>query len=995
MITLTSQNDLNALLHDNIECVNVIVTENLLPSVHSHRLQRTGGAASAVSLLQPIDTRNIDATKEWKTSQHLAPLAPNSRTSQRFPLINDTSQPCERVIRWKRGEVLGQGAFGVVYLGLNVETGELMAVKLIESSAVTEREVSSLENEINLLRNLKHPNIVRYLGMEVAAASLAIFLEYIPGGSLKTVVDKFGRLEESVVRSYTRQVLLGLEYLHRNGIAHRDVKSANCLVANDGVIKLADFGSSRHWRPSAVVREGGDIVASDIRGTPSWMAPEVIRNQDQHLSWKKADVWSLGCTTIEMSTGKVPWCQYSNPVTVLYHIACSDSLPEFPESASVELISFLNVCLQRDASHRPDITSLLLHPFVASASLSTWHAAGGAMARPSTVSTAPGGNGWEERLSPVWKAASEHTKSVANFPHDMSNAHRNHVSVAVRSASPVYELDYPPETSVPPVILQDANDTSTLAASDDELAVASVEGAMDDECTLLSFDTATDTNLILDTATRRDAAVLTNVHFPDTTTPRLNCDHMTEASRSVRLAKTPLVQRSSPFVYSSEPPSQHHPPSLSDTDMNLDASFENDSLRDDCEMLDEDAQETSFEFRMTAVSPDADSLLSPSCHLIRQARTAHISASSHQDDVSWSREIRTSTKKAPPRKISSTNPQHQQVDMLTSVVGQAIRSTAASSFTAADSPSGRKQLKTRQTPAHRSSSSQLHQLSGANRPPTAVLSSLEISGDTIDPRFLSTRHSNVRTANSQHFGTSIDLSDEAVEEDCASVALEHFESVLCSTPMYLNEHTAAITKIRIPNGRSTICSASGDGTVKVWGLHDVCDTESIVPSVASRATFDGNGFPGTVIDASRATKKGSGKIGTKMLSLWVEVKSSSDVVWAGGSDGHVRLWSCDEAKPLRLLKGHEDNISAMEGEDGLSGSTVATGSSDKTIRIWDGRARKPQVMILKGHTDAVTCLLWTDNGRCLVSASKDKTIKQWDTRIGRCVALLEYSLIKL
>ena len=280
LITLTSQSDLTALLHDHVECVNVIVYENMLPSLHSHRSHRAAGGA-VTSLLRPIDVTSSDApdTKEWSAkgniSSSLTPSAASSsvrsslRSSDRFPLItnsdsNVTAQSiAERNIRWKRGEVLGQGAFGVVYLGLNVETGELMAVKLIECSTVTDREVASLENEISLLRNLKHPNIVRYLGMEVSSTSLAIFLEYIPGGSLKTVIDKFGRLEESVVRSYARQVLLGLEYLHRNGIAHRDVKGANCLVANDGVIKLADFGSSRHWRPSGVVGEGGETINFD------------------------------------------------------------------------------------------------------------------------------------------------------------------------------------------------------------------------------------------------------------------------------------------------------------------------------------------------------------------------------------------------------------------------------------------------------------------------------------------------------------------------------------------------------------------------------------------------------------------------------------------------------------------------------------------------------------------------------------------------------------
>jgi serine/threonine protein kinase len=430
LITLSSQNDLDVIFTEEHETVNVIVTENLLPNVHGKKANR----------VTSIWSNNHNSSLEWaaknssgnlghslnnshcpspiSSSSHLQPLRPIAKFD-RFPNIESSSPRfLEKPTRWKKGEILGQGAFGVVYLGLNIETGELMAVKQMTLDDISKKELSSLENEINMLKSLRHPNIVRYIGTEATPSTLSIFLEYVPGGSLKSLIDKFGKLEESVVRSYTRQLLLGLEYLHRNGMAHRDVKGANCLVGNDGAIKLADFGASKQWRPQVSVDEinsTGNIVersesgSHEVRGTPSWMAPEVIRNDEKHLNWKKADVWSLGCTTIEMTTGRSPWAQFTNPVTVLYHIACSDSLPEYPENPSVELLTFLNTCLQRDSLNRPDITSLLLHPFVANAGYFPSSSQGGGTYgyRPSTVSTTPSMGDWEKEslLSATWKTS--------------------------------------------------------------------------------------------------------------------------------------------------------------------------------------------------------------------------------------------------------------------------------------------------------------------------------------------------------------------------------------------------------------------------------------------------------------------------------------------------------------------------------------------------------------------------------------------------------------
>ncbi|KAK6130340.1 hypothetical protein DH2020_035932 [Rehmannia glutinosa] len=176
-----------------------------------------------------------------------------------------------------------------------------VAIAANSSSKKTQEYIMELEKEVNLLKNLSHPNIVRYLGTAREEDSLNILLEFVPGGSISSLLGKFGSFPESVIRMYTKQLLLGLEYLHKNKIMHRDIKGANILVDNKGCIKLADFGASKKVEALATI-----TGAKSMKGTPYWMAPEVIVQSGHSYS---ADIWSVGCTVIEMATGKAPWSQ--------------------------------------------------------------------------------------------------------------------------------------------------------------------------------------------------------------------------------------------------------------------------------------------------------------------------------------------------------------------------------------------------------------------------------------------------------------------------------------------------------------------------------------------------------------------------------------------------------------------------------------------------------------------------------------------------------------
>ncbi|XP_010272040.1 PREDICTED: mitogen-activated protein kinase kinase kinase NPK1-like isoform X2 [Nelumbo nucifera] len=278
---------------------------------------------------------------------------------QKPPMLAMENEP---PIRWRKGELIGCGAYGRVYMGMNLDSGELLAVKQVSiikrntPREKTQAHILELEEEVKLLKNLSHPNIVRYLGTAREEESLNIFLEFVPGGSISSLLGKFGSFPEPVIRMYTKQLLKGLEYLHRNGIIHRDIKGANILVDNKGCIKLADFGASKK-----VVELANMLSTKSMKGTPYWMAPEVILQTGHTFS---ADIWSVGCTVIEMATGKPPWSEQYQEVAALFHVGMTKSHPPIPEHLSLEAKDFLLKCLQKEPELRLSASDLLQHSFI-------------------------------------------------------------------------------------------------------------------------------------------------------------------------------------------------------------------------------------------------------------------------------------------------------------------------------------------------------------------------------------------------------------------------------------------------------------------------------------------------------------------------------------------------------------------------------------------------------------------------------------------------------
>ncbi|KAJ3981765.1 hypothetical protein F5890DRAFT_1417072 [Lentinula detonsa] len=256
------------------------------------------------------------------------------------------------------GDSLGKGAFGQVYRALNWATGETVAIKQISLNNIPASQLSSIMSEISLLKNLRHPNIVKYKGFVKTRMHLYIILEFCENGSLSQIGKRFGKFPEGLVGVYVSQVLEGLCYLHEQGVIHRDIKGANILTNKDGTVKLADFGVAS----STTVPSGSS--SADVVGSPYWMAPEVI---EQSGATTASDIWSLGCVVIELLEGSPPY-SFLDPMPALWRIV-QDDCPPIPEGASAVVKDFLACCFQKDPNLRIGARKLLRHPWMAARSL--------------------------------------------------------------------------------------------------------------------------------------------------------------------------------------------------------------------------------------------------------------------------------------------------------------------------------------------------------------------------------------------------------------------------------------------------------------------------------------------------------------------------------------------------------------------------------------------------------------------------------------------------
>ncbi|KAF9315847.1 hypothetical protein BG003_002587 [Podila horticola] len=329
----------------------------MLPSSSPH-LSRKAGVNGLMERM--VSSGSIKRPSSIHSNSSYGPMSPvGSTTSLSSTLQDDTfsNNPEDYDIR----QPIGYGSSAVVYNAYYKPLNRRAAIKVIDLDMFERNQIDELRRETQVMALCKHPNVLRVNGAFVTDSKLYIVTPYLSAGSCLDIMKAAypNGFDEISIATILKQALQGLDYLHKNGHIHRDVKAGNLLVDNDGSVLLADFGVS------SSLMESGDRrgMRKTFVGTPCWMAPEVMEQAGYDY---KADIWSFGITAIELATGHAPFAKYP-PIKVLM-LTLSNDPPTLDRETTKHRYSrvfkeMIDSCLQKDPSRRPTAEKLLSHSF--------------------------------------------------------------------------------------------------------------------------------------------------------------------------------------------------------------------------------------------------------------------------------------------------------------------------------------------------------------------------------------------------------------------------------------------------------------------------------------------------------------------------------------------------------------------------------------------------------------------------------------------------------